>query len=243
MRPIVNAIRWVAHEAWEKINVVATWRELKALGKKHGRRFFIFAVAWELVEDVLFPFLAWKAGMPALIPFFLIMHFEPLTYPVAFWAFRTWDRHKGRIPAEPDRTAQSTNVRSASKVIVYGAAATGWYVAILMGLGLPARSMAAFAGLMAAFGFVHERIWHDSNYGIRPDDSVEAKRVLAKAFTYCVVSTTILSSLLRVTSGENQWKAVAACQALGIAVYLAFEAVWAKSRWGVIPVAKRPEGL
>lgn len=74
-------ISWLLKEAWEKINIVATWRTIKALGKKYGKRFFWAALIWEIIEDVVFPFISWKMGVPELIPVFLILHFEPIVYP------------------------------------------------------------------------------------------------------------------------------------------------------------------
>ena len=103
------AIVWVFSEIWEKINLPAVWKELKALGKKHGKRFLFVAVVWELIEDGLFPLLSWWFGVPELIPLFLILHFEPIAYPVFFWAFRCWDRKKGRVPEHPERSAHSTS--------------------------------------------------------------------------------------------------------------------------------------
>ncbi len=243
MKTIVRALRWFVGEAWEKINIRAKWREIKAEGAKHGLRFVIFAVLWECIEDILFPYLAIHFGMPALAPFFLVMHFEPLVYPAALWAFRMWDRKQGRVPWEPDRGAQSSNLRSAGKVGVVGVAGTGWYVAILLSLGYSPKILIVFVGLMAAFGFVHERIWHDSNYGIGDNgigdlDHVFFRRVVAKTVTYAIVSTTILASLFRVSFGAVPWHVILACQGTGLALYFVFESVWARSRWGVAPVSK-----
>jgi hypothetical protein len=243
MKTIVRALRWLVGEAWEKINVFETWKTLLQIGKKHGRRFFVFAVIWELIEDVLFPFISWKCGMPALIPFFLVMHFEPLVYPAAFWAFRMYDRVQGREPWEPDRGAQSSNWRSAGKVAVVGVAGTGWYVAILLSLGYSPKILMVFVGLMAAFGFIHERIWHDSNFGIGDNgagdpDHVFFRRVCAKTATYALVSTTILTSLFKVAFSAIPWHVILACQGTGLCMYFVFEAVWARSKWGVATVSR-----
>lgn len=235
---ILRVLKWLAEEAWEKINVVATYRELKALGKKHGPRFFIFAFIWEVIEDVVFPILSWLFGVPQLIPFFLVMHFEPIVYPAAFWFFRMYDRLCGRVPWEPDRSAQSSYWRSMSKVAIYNVAAAGWYMTILMDLGFSAKILMAYFGLMTAFGFIHERMWADANYGIDENDHVQSKRIFAKTFTYGVVSTTVLSSLSRVSFGVTPWKTVLICQGAGLLMYLAFEAIWAKNTWGITPVLK-----
>lgn len=228
---MLSIFQWAAHEAWEKINVVETWRSLKALGRKHGRRFFVVAVLWELIEDVLFPYLAWKAGMPALIPFFLVMHFEPLVYPMFFWIFRTWDRTQGKEPWEPDRAAMSSHWRSVAKVAVYEVAVCGWLLTML-----PFQTMAAYVFLMSSFGFIHERIWHDGNYGIREDDTIAPKRIFAKTATYTLVSATILGSLLKVSAGGLDIKLLVACQLVVVALYTIFEGVWSKSHWGISSV-------
>ncbi len=243
MKTFVRAFRWLLGEAWEKINVVGTAKELWALGKKHGMRFFIVAVLWELIEDVLFPILAIKAGMPALVPFFLVMHFEPLVYPAFFWAFRMWDRSQGREPWDPDRPAHSSYWRSAGKISVYMVAASGWYMSILTSLGHSPKIVFIFIALMGAFGFIHERIWHDSNYGIGDNgqgdpDHVFFRRVFAKTATYTVISTTILGSLLKVFAGSVPWGVLASCQLMGLGLYLVFEAVWARSKWGVATTSR-----
>jgi len=233
---------WVIGKVWEKVNFPAAYRELKALGKKHGKRFFWVALLWEIIEDVVFPFISWKMGVPELIPLFLIMHFEPIVYPAFFWGFRMYDRAKGREPWEPDRSAQSSYWRSVSKVVVYKLAVAGWFVAILLKLGLSPWALVAYVGLMTAFGFIHERIWHDSNYGIRMDDSVAAKRVIGKALTYLVVSTMTLYPLLRASFQVTPWKALLACQVAGLVLYLVLEAVWSRSVWGVTPVEAPKSG-
>ena len=230
-------IHWVLTEAWEKINIPGAYRGLRELGAKHGKRFFWAAVIWELIEDVVFPFIAWKCGMPELIPLFLVLHFEPIVYPAFFWGFRMYDRMNGREPWEPDRANQSSYWRSAAKVLVYKLAIGGWFVAILLRLGLSPWAIGAYVGLMSAFGFVHERIWHDSNYGIRSeDDGVELKRIVAKAVTYRLISTMVLYPLLRAFFGAVPWLALLACQGTGFVLYVVLEAVWARSGWGVAPV-------
>lgn len=240
MSNLWKAIRWVFGEVWEKVNLPGVYRELVKLGKKHGKRFFWAALIWELIEDVLFPLLSWWAGVPELIPLFLVFHFEPIAYPAIFWGFRMYDRSQGREPWEPDRGTQSTYWRSMGKVVVYKLAIVGWFVAILLGLGLSPVVLAAYVGLMALFGFVHERIWHDTNYGIRPDDSVEYKRTVVKAATYRIVSTMTMYPLLKAVLGEAPWVPLLACQLVGFVLYLTLEMIWAKSGWGMVPVTKEP---
>jgi len=223
-------IRWLINEVSEKVNLPKVYRDLKALGKKHGRRFFWVALIWELIEDVVFPFLSWLLGVPELIPVFLVLHFEPIVYPAFFWGFRMWDRAKGREPWEPDRSAQSAYWRSFAKVLTFQLAASGWLSRMILW-----KPLVVFAVLTSAFGFVHERIWHDVNYGILPDDSVAAKRTIGKTGTYLLVSTMTLFPLLRVSGAAPIWKPLFLVQGVAGLLYLILEAVWAKSAWGVTP--------
>lgn len=239
-KTLTNAVKWVGNEAWEKINIVGTWHELKELGLKHGKRFFCVALVWELVEDVLFPYISWKMGVPELIPFFLIMHFEPLVYPAFFWFFRMYDRSRGLEPWEPDRQAQSSYWRSAGKVAMYNLASAGWLAAILMSLQRSPKIIAVYVALMIAFGFIHERIWHDSNFGINDADVVHVKRTISKTLTYSIVSTTILGSLLRVSFGTISWHVLFVCQVISLMLYMTFEGIWSRSSWGLAPVSRPP---
>ena len=59
---VVRGLSWALKEAREKVNIPATWRELKKLGDKYGKRFLIFAVLWEIFEDVVLPIVSWLAG-------------------------------------------------------------------------------------------------------------------------------------------------------------------------------------
>lgn len=221
-------IRWLLNEAWEKINIVATWRTIKALGKKYGKRFFWAALIWEIIEDVVFPFIAWKMGVPELIPVFLVLHFEPIVYPAFFWGFRTWDRIQGKEPWEPDREAHSSHWRSILKGLTLHMSVTGWLSQVI-----PWKPLVILTVLMSFFGFIHERIWHDTNYGIAGCDRVEFKRVAAKTGTYLLISTISLYSLLKVTHSQTIWQSLLVAQGIQGTLYLILESVWAKSKWGV----------
>ena len=165
---------WLLEEAREKLDIRGTWRELKALGQKYGRRFFVAAVAWELVEDVVFPAISAYYGAYWLIPVFLVLHFEPVVYPIFFFAFKTWDRIQGREPWEPDRLGQSTYWRAGLQVLSYRVPSLLLFALLLSGLGMPFALLAAYTVGMSFFGFVHDRIWHDSNFGIDvPTDTVK----------------------------------------------------------------------
>lgn len=236
--PVIKAVTWAVGEIGEKLNFWGTAKELWALGKKHGMRFFIAAVLWELIEDGLFPYISWKMGVPELIPFFLIFHFEPVVYPAFFWFFRMYDRSRGREPWEPDRSAQSSYWRSTGKTLFYNLATSGWLGMILASFGYKNKVMLFYIPLMTAFGFIHERVWHDSNYGIDQNDGVERKRILSKTFTYALVSTTIMGSMFKAAFTNVPWHILFGCQTVALAMYLAFELVWAKSNWGIASVSK-----
>lgn len=221
-------LRWLLHEAWEKINIVNTWREIKALGKKYGKRFFWAALIWECIEDIVFPFISWKMGVPELIPVFLVMHFEPVVYPALFWGFRTWDRIQGKEPWNPPRGAFSHHWRSVLKGLTFQLAITGWLSNIL-----PWKLLAIYTALQAIFGFVHERIWHDSNYGILDTDQVQYRRSVAKTATYLLLTSFVLFPLLRVMHPHQLGWTLLEAQGITGTLYLILETVWAKSQWGI----------
>lgn len=221
-------IRWILKELWEKINIFHTYRAIKNLGKKYGKRFFITALIWEAIEDVVFPLLSWHFGVPGLIPVFLILHFEPIVYPIFFWAFRMWDRFQGKEPWDPNRSAHSHHWRSAVKVIIFQVATTGWLSHLMKW-----KMLIIFAILTGLFGFVHERIWNDSNYGILPNDTVQNKRVLSKTATYSLVTSFTLLSLLHVSKQTHLLRQFILAQLILTLLFLVLEKVWAKSMWGV----------
>jgi hypothetical protein len=223
-------LRWILKEIWEKINLPQVYRDLKKLGKKHGRRFFIAALIWEVIEDVVFPFIAWKCGVPGLIPVFLVLHFEPIVYPAFFWGFRMWDRAHGKEPWEPSRAAQSAYWRSIVKGVTFQAAVSGWLSHVL-----PWKTMVIFIILTSLFGFIHERIWHDTNYGIVEYDTVKPKRAFAKTGTYLLFSAFTLYPLLKVAEITHLWHTLFLAQGITACLYLLLETVWAKSLWGIAP--------
>lgn len=231
---LCNALTWMAGEAYEKINVRAKWREIKETGKEWGPRFVVFAVLWELFEDGLCPYLSWYFGVPWLIPVFLIWHFEPISYPVAFWVFRTYDRMTGKIPWEADRPAYSSHKRTAIKVAVYRIATIGGLIALQLYMNLNPWLLGTYAVLMTGFNFAHERIWHDSNFGIDIEiDKVLARRVIAKACTYRTVSCILLAGAMAATLGAVPWTAFLVYQVVMLGLYLSLEIAWAQSTMGI----------
>lgn len=229
--------RWLLKMVWEKINFPKVYRELKELGKKHGKRFFWAALIWEAIEDIVFPFISWLCGVPELIPVFLVLHFEPIVYPAFFWGFRMWDRSQGKEPWEPDRPVQSAYWRSAIKVLVFQLCVLGWLSHIIQWMPL-----VIFAVLISLFGFIHERIWHDNNFGIMPDDSVQFKRIAGKTGTYLLVSAMTLFPLLRVCKVSSIFSTLVIAQLIIGLLYLILERIWAKSLWGITstPVKASP---
>lgn len=231
---IWKLLKWALGEAWEKINIFETWRELKELGKKYGVRFFIAALIWEIIEDGVFPLLSWWAGVPQLIPLFLIFHFEPVVYPVFFWGFRTWDRFRGEEPWEPDRIAYSSHWRSFVKVTNYRLLAAAPVILLLLFLNINLWYAMAYTLIMGVFSFVHERTWHDSNYGIEVDtDQVEPRRNLAKAATYRMVSLLMVGTFLHALLGTVPWVALLTYQVVMFGIYLASEFIWSQISFGI----------
>lgn len=236
---IWSALKWAGEEAWEKINIPAKWAEIKTLGKKHGLRFVVFAVVWELIEDGLFPFLSWYFGVPELIPVFLVLHFEPVVYPVAFYAFRTYDRLQGKEPWDPDRSAASKGYRTAAKVLIYRLVSLAAFGAILSHLSISMWVLALYTLMMVVFGAVHERVWHDSNYGINPDtDAVSPVRNLLKTCTYRATSTTIMSGVMLGVLGSVPWVMVLGYQATMFVAYWLLETLWSRTTWGIVATAE-----
>ncbi len=234
----MNILKWAWSEFKEKINVMETFREIKALGKKYGRRFFIMALTWELIEDVLFPYLSYKAGVPELIPVFLILHFEPIVYPIAFWVFKTYDRIQGRESWEPERTAMSSHLRSLAKVTGYRVLSVCAFWLLLVDAKLPLWILALYSVVMALFGFVHERIWHDSNYGIDENDQIEPKRIVLKALSYRGVSSLVMGMTLFGFLGHVPWGMLCAYQGTTITAYIVLEGLWAKTAIGIQTIHK-----
>ena len=232
----LSALRWLMHEAWEKIDLVSKWKEIRDLGRRYGPRFILAAVLWEIVEDVVFPLLSWHLGHPELIPVFLVLHFEPLVYPLFFWAFRTWDRIRGRIPWEPNRRGMSTHTRTALIVLSQRLPAIALFFWIFNDLDLPAWLLTAWTFIMLLFGFVHDRIWHDSNFGIEVEtDTVNPRRVLAKATTYRATSIVIMASVFYGLLGQIPFE-MGLYQAASFFANLLVSAVWARSSLGIIPI-------
>jgi len=231
----LNLLKWLVGEAMEKINVVEKWREIKAEGKKYGKRFIVGAVLWECVEDILFPSLAWYFGMKWLIPVFLCLHFEPIIYPIMFFCFRTYDRMMGREKWDPDRKACSKGYRTAAKAIAYRTIALGAFGAVLYGLNINMWLLVVYSLLMTMFGAVHERLWHDSNYGITQNDQVETKRMLLKTFTYRGASALIMLGVFLGALGSVPWMAFLSYQVVMLTCYFSLEALWSKTSWGIRP--------
>lgn len=231
---------WLVEEAKEKLDIRATWHELKLLGQKYGRRFFIVALLWEMVEDILFPFLAWKAGVPALMPVFLVLHFEPIVYPIFFFLFKTWDRIQGKEPWEPDRNAQSTYWRAGLQTLTYRIPALVMFYILLYHLNITLGVLTVYTVVMSGFGFIHDRIWHDSNYGINVDaDTVEPRRVFAKVLTYRIVSTLVMGMVFMGLNGEIPMQ-MGLYQGVMFVLQTLLGLWWSRSSIGIRPVIHNP---
>jgi uncharacterized membrane protein len=231
---IKQGMKWLAHHAWERVNITSAWREFKALGKKYGKRFFIAAVIWEFVfEDGLFPLICIWKHHPELAVLCLFIHFEPVVYPCIIWGFKMWDRFRGKEPWEPDRSAMSTYWRTTLKVFNYRALAALTYWAVI---GITSTDMwvfTAYVAVMFCFAYVHERIWHDMNWGITPADEVMQRRTIAKSLTYRTVSFGVMAMMMRALMGSVPWSMLLYYQAIMLVTYYLLERVWAKSMVGI----------
>lgn len=230
---IKQAAKWLAHQAWEKVNITSAWREFKALGKKYGKRFFIAAVIWEFVfEDGLFPLICVWKHHPELAVLFLFIHFEPVIYPCLIWGFKMYDRFRGREPWEPNRSAMSTYWRTSVKVFAYRVMACLIYWAVIGPIAASAWALTAYVVVMFGFAYVHERIWHDTNWGIAEDDHVLHRRTIVKTLTYRLVSFAVMAMAIK-AFGNVPWGRIAYYQVIMLATYYLLERVWSKSMMGI----------
>lgn len=251
MKFLPNIVRWALGEIREKLDIPGTIRDLKALGLKHGRRFLIFAIAWEIIEDIIFPGLSIWYGMPELVAFFLIFHFELITYPIALWSFRMWDRVRGIEPWDPDRVNTSTYLRTTVKTGLYGLENIFLFQVCLASVDLTNNVLTigravdlglgfeiALYTMLFAFGFVHERIWNDHNQWIDVEtDVVHPRRNLAKAVTYTLVTTMLIASFLN-TTGDVPWTRLLIMQGMMFVFYWVWERGWAGVEWGLRPTTR-----
>ena len=231
----MKLLHWLIGVLKDKLNVLATFREILKLGKRFGLRFVIAAIVWESIEDVLLPMIAWHFGHPELIPIFLVLHFEPVIYPVFLFCFKTYDRMRGREPWDPNRPWVSTNIRSWLKVTSNQLLSLTLFWLILTRIGLPLWLLVAYFLTMLGFKFVYERIWHDSSWGITPGDRVQIKRVVLKIILYRVVSVAVMGMVLRGFLGAWHVWALLTYQGAALVVHSATEALWARSDWGIRP--------
>lgn len=232
MKYLLLPFTWAWGELREKLDVRNTVREIKALWAKYGWRFGVFAIAWELFEDGVLPYIAWKLGFPWLAPLFWIFHFEPLSYPAAFWCFRTYDRIRGREPWDPPRYAKSQYHRTTFKVLTHEVPVIASAIVMTL-VGIPTTITVTYAVLMLAAGFFHERIWHDTNYGIDLEtDLVDDKRNRAKTGTFRVLSISLLGMALCTVTPYPLYLFLLVEGFMAVAYYL-IEHVWSKSLYGI----------
>lgn len=231
-----KAILWLVGEARERFDVRGTIRELRELGRRYGRRFLVAAAVWEFIESIVLPAIALYYRQPVLAAMFVIFHAEPVVYPVLFFAFRTYDRLRGRLPWEPDRSAMSASYRSGAKVTLYRAGTVVLYLGLFSWAPLGQVVLAVYTVLMLLFHYVHERLWHDTSYGITEDDRVRPARVLLKAVTYRVVSLLVMTGAFKAMLPTVPWGMLGLYQGAAMALYLGLEALWARTAWGVRPV-------
>ena len=245
---MLNALRrafcWALGEVKEKLDVRETWRELKKAGKKYGRRFCIAAVLWELFEDVGIPIILWNVGLPELIPVVLLLHGEPVVWPIFFFMFRQYDIHVHGESPYPDRKAFSNGYRTAAKTLLYRTLALGVFGLVLWKLGMSLWILTGYSLLMTFLNMVHERLWHDNNYGIVVEtDEVEMKRTVAKALSYRVLSFMlsfmVMWGVFTALLGGTPWVPIITYQVTMLFGYFTLESFWAKNDWGIEPVEGR----
>ena len=88
--------------------------------------------------------------------------------------------------------------------------------------------------LMTFFNFAHERIWHDSNFGITVEtDEVMFRRVWAKTFTYRIVSMMFLTGVFVASLPTIPWTALLLYQGFSGLCYMGLETAWARSTLGI----------
>lgn len=233
---LVELARRAVGHLREKFDLAATWRGLLEIGRRRGRRFFVAAMLWELVEDIGFPALAIYCGHPWLVPVFLVLHFEPIVYPLFEFTFRTYDRLLGVAPWEPDRAWQSSHRRTAAKVLSHRLVSVVLFWIFLRRVDLGDMVLASYTVGMTLFAFVHDRLWHDSNFGIDPEsDRVSLWRIFLKGCTYRCVSVVMMASMFRGFAGQippEVWLYQVSTFGLGLLLSL----WWARNRAGIEPV-------
>jgi hypothetical protein len=218
----------------EKVSVRKAWEEIKALGKRHGTRFLIAAAIWEFgLEDGLFPLIAVWYHHPEIAVLLLFLHFEPVVYPIILWGFRMYDRFRGRVSWEPERSAMSSYSRTALKVLLYRLYSATLFWLYLSKLHLNLWLLTVYMGLMLLFHYAHERMWHDWNWGITTEDQVLVRRTLLKTLSYRLVSFAVMAMVCKGALGWVPWEMLLLYQ-LGTSMWhLALECFWSVSTWGI----------
>lgn len=69
--------------------------ELRSLGRQHGTRFLLYAISIEILEDVVLPAVFIALGQTWLAGLALVLHSEPVTYPLYF-VVAGWLRRRAR---------------------------------------------------------------------------------------------------------------------------------------------------
>jgi len=77
-----------------KLDIRNDYREIKALGKKYGPVFVAYAIAIEVIEDVILPAICIKMGKPEIVPIILAWHSEWFMYPLYFGVAKLLKKHK-----------------------------------------------------------------------------------------------------------------------------------------------------
>ena len=78
----------------DKVDIRKTYKEIKGLGKKHGPVFIAYAIAIEIMEDIVLPALFVKLGKPEIAPILWAWHSEWFMYPLYFATAKFLKKHK-----------------------------------------------------------------------------------------------------------------------------------------------------
>jgi hypothetical protein len=78
----------------DKLDIKKDYREIKALGKKYGPVFIAYAIALEVIEDIILPAISIEMGKPEFVPILLAWHSEWFMYPLYFGVHKLLHKHK-----------------------------------------------------------------------------------------------------------------------------------------------------
>jgi hypothetical protein len=78
----------------DKLDIKKDYKEIKVLGKKYGPVFVAYAIALEVIEDIILPAIAIEMGRPEAVPVLLAWHSEWFMWPLYFGVHKLLHKHK-----------------------------------------------------------------------------------------------------------------------------------------------------